>query len=69
MTQGTLNRRYYKRIGRCPRCNGRNILMNGEQNCPECQIKSYEASLKRDKAHYNKTHREWSKRAAMVGLL
>ena len=63
MTQGTLNRQYYKRIGRCPRCNGRNKLMGGEQNCPECQVKAYEASLKRDKEHYNKVHATWAKNA------
>ena len=63
MTQSTLNRHYYKRIGRCPRCNGRNKLMVGENVCPECSVKQYEQSLKRDKDHYNKVHREWSKKS------
>lgn len=62
MTQGTLNRRYYKSIGRCPRCNGKNKLMEGENVCPDCQVKAYEQSLKRDKEHYNKMHREWEKK-------
>lgn len=61
MTQGTLNRRYYKSIGYCPRCNGSNKLMPGENNCPECAAKEYAYSLKRNKKHYNEVHARWSK--------
>ena len=62
MTQSTLNRRYYKRIGYCPRCNGKNRLYGDENSCPECRAKDAEQALKRDKTHYNKLHNEWSKR-------
>ena len=62
MTQATLNRRYYKRIGYCPRCNGKNKLFGDEKSCPECRARETERTLKaRDAKRYNKYHAKWSK--------
>ena len=59
MTQQTLNRHYYKRIGICPYCR-RNKLYGEEGSCPECRAKNTEYKRKKDKKHYNRVHAEWS---------
>ena len=61
MTQQTINKHYYKRIGVCPYCH-KNRLFGEEKSCPECRAKSTEYSRKRDRISYNKTHAEWSKK-------
>lgn len=61
MTQQGLNKRYYKRIGRCPYCLKEKIY-GDEKSCPECRAKNAEYSKKRDRVHYNKVHAEWSKK-------
>lgn len=63
MTQQAINKRYYKRIGYCPKCNGKNKLLEGENCCPDCASKQYAYSLKRDRNHYNEVHKEWSRKA------
>lgn len=32
---------YYARIGRCPRCSGKNKLLGDEKMCPECRAKAW----------------------------
>ena len=55
-------REFYKQNGICPRC-GKNEILGDEKMCPECKARTYETVMKnRDKDHYNKTHREWSKK-------
>lgn len=61
MTQKTLNRHYYKRIGRCPYC-GREKLYGEEKSCPECRAKSSAYSMRRDRIKYNKNHADWSRK-------
>lgn len=61
MTQATLNKHYYKRIGICPYCR-RNKLFGEEKSCPECRAKATELSSKRDKIRYNKNHADWSRK-------
>lgn len=62
MTQDTVYMHYYKSIGYCPRCRGKNKLMGDEKNCPECRAKSYAQYLKRDKEKAREYLREWNKR-------
>ena len=37
MTYETEIRQYYRKIGKCPYCHGRNKLMGDEKMCPECR--------------------------------
>lgn len=54
-------RKWYKQNGICPHC-GKGILYGNEKNCLECTTKAYSRMVLRDREHYNKTHKEWSRK-------
>lgn len=57
-----LERVYYQKNHVCPRCR-KNSIIGDEKICLECAAKENEKTMrKRDKEHYNKIHREWSKK-------
>lgn len=57
-------REYLRNMGLCPRC-GKNKLFGDEKECPECNAKSYEITMrsreKLGKEHYNNQHNEWAR--------
>ena len=59
------DRKWYRENGICPRCR-KNIILGTENVCPECSAYAYEITMKSrerlGKEHYNKVHKEWSKR-------
>lgn len=61
MTQQTMNKHYYIKIGICPHCH-KNRLFGEEKSCPECRAKSTEYALKRNRIEYNKNHAEWARK-------
>ena len=59
------DRKWYRENGICPRCR-KNIILGTENVCPECSAYAYEITMnsreRLGKEHYNKVHKEWSKR-------
>ena len=59
------DRKWYIENGICPRCR-KNIIFGSENVCPECSAYAYEITMnsreRLGKEHYNKVHKEWSKR-------
>lgn len=55
-------RKYYQEKGICPRCR-KEKLFGDEKQCLTCKTKAYAKIVpNRDREHYNKVHREWSRR-------
>lgn len=57
MSHETEIQNYYRSIGRCPRCHGKNKLYGNEKNCPECRAKVWAYGIK-----YRKEHPEFVER-------
>ena len=59
------DRKWYIENGICPRCR-KNIIFGAENMCAECSAYAYEITMnsreRLGKEHYNKVHKEWSKR-------
>ena len=59
------DRKWYRENGICPRCR-KNIILGSENMCAECSAYAYEITMnsreRLGKEHYNKVHKEWSKR-------
>lgn len=53
MTYETEIRQYYRKIGKCPYCHGRNKLMGDEKMCPECRAANWNYRQQYIKSHPN----------------